>query len=116
MFRVAIIGGQNTNDYAKFAKTCVHLLKNKANSGVTIMINTIGDEYVDRFSKHFCLCKRYFQAEWKTFGNNALVKRDEAIVKESDALIFFRTKENENTSIVTKAKEKGLNVRVINMI
>jgi hypothetical protein len=49
MFKVIIVGGEDTNDYKFFAKKCIFYLKNKAKEGITIL--STGDSYVNAFAK-----------------------------------------------------------------
>ena len=111
MFKVAIIGGEKTNDYPKFKKKCIQCLKNKVKED-SIMIYTIGDRFVDAFSERYSIPTRFFPCDFKTFGKDALKVRAEYLMEDVDALIAFNYKNNKDASyFVNLANEKGIPVR-----
>lgn len=111
MFNVAIIGGQDTNDYNMFVRKCIILLQNKAKEG-GITILTFGDDFVDHFAKKYGINTKLYNADWGTFGKQALCERNKEILNDCDAVIIF---DNEKKDIqvlkeMVKKQEKPLRV------
>ena len=111
MFKVVIIGGESTKDYDFFEKKCIQCLKNKAKTD-TVMIYTIGDSYVERFSKRFGIDVRFFVSKFKR-KTSALNRRKEEMLSDANALIAFNDKLKSTTTIIEKANEKKIPSRII---
>ena len=112
MFKVVIIGGESTNDYARFKKKCIECLRNKAKEG-RIIIYTTGDKFVDAFSERYGIDTRFFPCDFKRFGRDALRYRAEDILKDADAVISFNDGQKDTQMIAKMAVEKGLPLRNI---
>ena len=91
MFNIAIIGGENTNNYKFFQEKCINLLRNKAKSGEGIRILTIGDDYVDAFANRFSIETKTYYCDWNTLGKEALKDRNRRIINDCDAVLYFDT-------------------------
>lgn len=113
MFRVIIIGGEDTENYNLFRDKVINLLRNKAKNREHIVINTIGDEFVDEFTTHYGIDKHFFITDWKSYGNNALKERNETILNNSDALIFFQNTKKDLVTLYNMAVKKGIVTRII---
>lgn len=108
MFKVLIIGAQDTEDYEKFCKKTIYYLKNKKKS--EIMIYSLGDEYIDVFAKKNGVDTKFFATDWKTYGKEALKERATRVLSDCDAIIAFKTKKD--TEILLKmAQEKKIPIR-----
>ena len=111
MFKVAIIGGKNTENYNFFKERCIYFLKKKAESGERILINTTGDDYVYNFCKQYGIDNKTYYTDWKTYKNDALKKRNEKIVAESDAMIYFDNGIKDEEMLYNAAKQKNTPIR-----
>jgi hypothetical protein len=112
MFKVVIVGGEHTHDYARFKKKCIECLKNKAKEG-GIIIYTTGDRFVDAFSERYGIDTRFFPCDFKHYGKDALKYRAEAILEDADAVIAFNDGQKDSQMIAKMAAEKGLPLRII---
>ena len=113
MFKVIIVGGENTNDYKFFAKKCIFYLKNKAKEGITIL--TTGDAYVNAFAKACNIDVKTYNTEWGSYGNNALKVRNQKMVQECDAIIIFNDGNKNNTFFQTLAVENNKPIRMVDV-
>lgn len=113
MFKVAIIGGAETNDYNKFKERCIFFLRNKAKSGCGITILSTGDEYVDKFAKSYNITVQTFYTEWRRFGKDALKMRNHSICSDCNALIYFNAGVKDHEMLYKMAKDKEIPCRVI---
>lgn len=52
MFKVAIIGGQNRNNYTEFESKCIYYLSRRAKNKEPIIILTTGDKLVEKFCQN----------------------------------------------------------------
>lgn len=111
MFKVVIVGGESTKDYDFFEKKCIQCLKNKVKTD-TVMIYSIGDSYVERFSKRFGIDVRFFVSKFKR-KTSALNRRNEEMLADADALIAFNDKLKTTSTIIEKSNEKKIPSRII---
>ena len=112
MFKVAIIGGEQTGDYLKFKKTCKTCLKKKAEEGA-IMIYTIGDRYVEAFAERYGIYIHTFPANFDIYGTMALKLRAQSLLRDCDGVIIFDNGTKDSDIIKKMATEKGLPIRII---
>lgn len=113
MFKVAIIGGEQTNNYEKFQSKCIFYLKNKAKEGNYIIIYTVGDKFVKKFAEKYGIATKTFYCDFLTYQKQALKVRAEKLLSDCDAVIAFRN-DLKDIQIITKlANEKGLQVRKV---
>ena len=103
MFKVVIVGGESTKNYDFF--------KNKVKTD-TVMIYSIGDSYVERFSKRFGIDVRFFVSKFKR-KTSALNRRNEEMLADADALIAFNDKLKTTSTIIEKSNEKKIPSRII---
>lgn len=89
MFNVIVLGAENTDNYDLFKRKMIHMLENKAKAGEFITIYTIGDEFVEIFSNRFGIAMKKFLTDWKTFGRDALLVRNESMIKDANAIVLF---------------------------
>lgn len=111
MFKVVIVGGESTKNYEFFEKKCIQCLKNKVKTD-TVMIYSIGDSYVERFSSRFGIDVRFFITKFKR-KPSALNRRNEEMLSDANALIAFNDKLKATTTIIEKANEKKIPSRII---
>lgn len=112
MFKVAIIGGEGTNDYEFFAQKCIYFLQNKAKEG-RIIICTTGDAFVEKFSKQYRISTEQYIANWRKYGRDALKARNEEMLSSCEAVISFNDGLKDTQMITKKAIEKGLPCRKV---
>lgn len=113
MFKVIIIGGNQSNNYQFFEEKCIKCLRNKTSEG--IMIYTTGDDFVERFGKRFNIDMRIFYANFKKNGNNALKMRNDELFKDAEALIAFDSGIKDTEVLINLAKAKNLPIRIFNL-
>ena len=111
MFKVIIIGGEDTNDYKFFAKKCIFYLKNKTKEGITIL--STGDTYVNAFAKACNIDVKTYNTEWGVYGNNALKMRAKKMVEECDAIILFNCGNKSNAFFKILANENKKLIRCV---
>ena len=111
MFKVIIVGGQETENYDFFKAKCIACLKNRTQEG--IMIYSTGDTFVDVFAKRYGINVRIFDTDWKTHGKQALKERNEMMLSDCDAVIVFRGDLKDNAYILKMASEKQIPFRNI---
>lgn len=114
MFKVAIIGGKETNDYERFRTKCINLLRNKAKEGIFIL--STGDDYVDKFASRYRIDVENFYADFTKFGKMALKKRNDNLFAKCDAVIAFSPEKKDIQTIVNFAKEHNIPTREIKSI
>lgn len=112
MFKVAIIGGYETGDYARFRAKCIHMLREKGKTE-GLMLYSIGDEFLDRFAEEFSLTIATVYTEFGKYGKMALKVRNERLLSECEALLYFDCGIKDYNMLYTMASEKGLNVRKV---
>ena len=108
MFKVLIIGAEETGDYEKFRSKTIYYLKNKKKS--EIMIYSLGDEYIDIFAKSNDVDTKFFPTDWKRYGKDALKERAESVLSDCDAIIAFKTKKD-TEKLIKMAEEKNIPIR-----
>ena len=113
MFNVIIIGAEDTGNYEFFRQKAIYYLSNKAKSGEGITIYTTGDEFIDRFTDRYRIDKHFFKADWKTYGKDALKCRNELMVRDANAIIFFQNNKRDFQVLYDYAKNKGIQARIV---
>ena len=113
MFKVIIVGAENTQDYKFFAKKCVFYLKNKTKDGITIL--STGDSYINAFAKACNIDVKTFNTEWSKYGNNALKFRNCKMIEECDAVIIFNDGTKNNSFFKTLAIENDKPFRCVDL-
>jgi predicted secreted acid phosphatase len=113
MFKVAIIGGQNRNNYTEFESKCIYYLSRRAKNKEPIIILTTGDKLVEKFCQKFSIPFRYFYADFKTYKRKALNVRNEKLLSECNAVIYFNDGLKDSQDIYYLALEKGIPSRFI---
>lgn len=113
MYNVAIIGGEETENYEFFKERCIFFLRNKAKSGCGITIYTTGDLFVDKFCSRYGIDERTFYTKWKNFGKMALKVRDDELLKECNAMIYFDNGIKDQEMLYNMAKRLNIPVRKV---
>ena len=113
MFKVAIIGGEDSGDYKMFAKKCIFYLKNKTSEGITIL--SLGDNYINAFAKATNIDVKEYLTEWGKYGKNALKNRASLIIDECDAVILFDNGTKETNLYKKIATEQKIPLRVVTL-
>jgi len=114
MFKVAIIGGENTENYQYFEYKCINMLRNKAEKKERIIIYTVGDEYVSKFTKKFGIETITIPCNWKLNGKHALNICVDEITNNIDAIIIFDDGKSNTRHFLDISKKKNLLIRKIN--
>lgn len=112
MFKVIIVGGENTGNYKFFCEKCIQCLKNKAKEGGITILST-GDKFVDKFAQTYGIDVQYFFADWKRDKKNALQVRAMQMVENCDAIITFNDGIKDNQMLNKFAIEAGKPSRLI---
>lgn len=113
MFNVAIIGGDETEDYNFFTNKCIGFLSTKAKNGEPITILSTGDKFVEDFSNRFRIDRRDFYCDWKRYGKDAIKIRNSELLKHANGLIYFAGERKEPLSLYNYAKMAGVNCRIV---
>lgn len=92
LFRVAIVGGREFNDYALLSRYVNHMLSTKMkthkviiNCGTARGADTLGERYAIERG----LQVNYFRPDWNKEGKSAGHKRNIQMLSQSDAVIAF---------------------------
>lgn len=115
MIKVIISGGRDFENYALLKFKCNAILKDindeiQIVSGGSKGADTLGERYAK--DKGF-ICKR-FEAEWDKNGKAAGPIRNEEMAKYADYLIaFWNGKSIGTKSMISKAQNVGLKIRII---
>ena len=114
MFKVAIIGGEDTEDYNFFKERCIHFLSAKGKEE-RIVIYSYGDEFVKKFASEFRITVNAIYADWKAYGKDALKVRNIEICKECQGVIIFETPRNQKavSHLRYTAEENAIPVRTV---
>lgn len=108
--KIAIVGGRDRIDYAPLERVLLDFVK----AGDTIISG--GARGVDEFAEKYWKCKGdviSFKPDYKRDGKNAPLVRNSMIVKFSDILFAFPSKNSRGTyDTIRKAKEAGKRVIV----
>lgn len=115
MFNIIVIGGEDSGNYEFFKSKMIYYLRNKAKSGEGITIFTTGDEYVDKFTKRYGIDVKFFVTDWKTYGKNALKERNEAILKDANAIVFFQNHKKDFETLYDMASKRGILSRSVDV-
>lgn len=113
MFKVAIIGGEDFEDYKLYEEKCIKCLSKKGAEGCGIMIYTTGDKFNDIFSRRFQIDLRYFNCDWKKNGNDAIKIRNEEMLSTADAAIIFDNGSKDVKCFLEMTKDKNIPYRHI---
>ena len=90
MFRVAIVGADDLNNYELFEQRCIYFLKNKGKEG-GIIIHTTGEEDVIKFASKWHIEYKIFYTDWKHYGKEALKHRNHELLEGCGGVIVFRS-------------------------
>ena len=119
MTKIIIAGGRDFNDYDLLKKEVsgfISILK----PGTKIQIISGGAKGVDtlgeRFAQENDLEVVLFPAEWKKYGRAAGPKRNAQMAEYATHLLSFWNGESKGTkSMITLARKKGLDVKIIDI-
>lgn len=116
-FKVIIAGGREFNDYDLLKKSVLHILRGRyKRSQVEIVSGTArgADKLGEDFAYEYCCSIKYFPANWD-LGKSAGYIRNSEMADYGDMLIAFWDQKSRGTMhMINLAKEKGLEVHVIN--
>lgn len=118
MFRIIVAGSRSFDDYGFLRSKLLFLLKNKIRSDVEIVSGGArgADCLGERFAKEHNLYLRIFKADWNRYGKSAGPIRNKEMGEYADALVAFWDYKSVGTKhMIDFAKEKGLDVRIINI-
>lgn len=107
MYNVIIIGGEKMGNYPFFEQKTINCIKNRAKTeGVTIF--TTGDKLVETFTNKYGITSKIFYTDWKSYGKDALKRRNEEMLREANAIITFEDELKDSHMLTKMATEKGL--------
>ena len=115
MFNVIVIGGEDSGNYEYFRSKMIYYLKNKAKSGEGITIFTTGDDFVDSFAKRYGIDVKFFVTNWKDYGKDALKHRNEEMIKNANAIIFFQNNKKDFQILYDLAVKHNIVGRIVNI-
>lgn len=115
MFNVIVIGGEDSGNYEFFKSKMIYYLQNKAKSGERITIYTTGDEFVDTFAKRYGIDTKFFITDWKNYGKSALKERNEEMIKDANAVIFFKNGKKDFQTLYDTAIRSGILGRTVDV-
>lgn len=115
--KVIIAGSRDFNDYEFLCKVCDYLLSHRTRDEIEIVSGTArgADSLGEKYAKEKGFSLKLFPAEWVKYGNAAGFKRNAQMASYGDALIaFWDGKSKGTTHMINLAKDRKLNVKVIN--
>lgn len=112
---IIIAGGRDFNNYTLLKEKCDTILKNVSNitiiSGAAKGADKLGEQYANE--KGYTLISK--PADWDTHGKSAGYKRNQEMATLGDGLIAFWDGKSKGTKhMIDIAKEKGLQIAIIN--
>jgi predicted Rossmann fold nucleotide-binding protein DprA/Smf involved in DNA uptake len=115
--RIIIAGGRDFNDYPLLEKEALSFISGLGDKS-DIEIVSGGAKGVDalgeRFAKENGLSLAVFPADWKKYGRTAGPQRNKQMADYATHLLSFWNGESRGTkSMITLAKKKSLNVKVV---
>lgn len=113
MFNVIVIGGEDCGCYEYFRSKMIYYLQNKAKSGEGITIFTTGDEFVNSFTKRYHIDVKIFVTNWKDYGKDALKHRNEELIKNANAIIYFQDGKKEHQMLLDMASKNAISCRIV---
>lgn len=110
MYKVLVVGGETLEDYNLFEKKVIACISRKAKE-TKIMLYSVGDSFVKYFCEKWHIAHFVANTDWKKYGKNALVERNNTIINEIDAAIGFQNPVKDNNILFAKAVQKGIPYR-----
>lgn len=119
-YRVIIAGGRTFDDYALVKEKCELYLSEKLKTHRVIIVSghaSGADALGERFADEHNLPCELHPADWNRHGRAAGPIRNAEMAGVADALIaFWDGKSRGTASMIKLAKDKGLQVAVVNYI
>lgn len=119
-YRVIIAGGRTFDDYALVKEKCELYLSEKLKTHRVIIVSghaSGADALGERFADEYNLPCELHPADWNRHGRAAGPIRNAEMAGVADALIaFWDGKSRGTASMIKLAKDKGLQVAVVNYI
>lgn len=117
-YKVIVAGSRGFSNYRLLKETCNKTLKNKRNEYNVIIVsgNARGADLLgEKYATDEGLGLEIFPADWKKHGKSAGFRRNEQMAEVADGLIAFWDGKSHGTEhMIDIAKEKGMEVKVIN--
>lgn len=111
--RVIVAGSRTITDYEFVSDTLDQILGDKhvtIVSGACRGVDQLGERYAEERGHSLILCP----ANWETFGKKAGPIRNEEMAEiATHAIIFLENQSKGAKNMITLAKKKGLELRVI---
>ena len=116
-YRVIIAGSRDFTDYEQLKVQCNRLLSEKDVAHRIVILSGMArgtDSLAVRYAHEKDYALEEYPAHWETGGKRAGVIRNAEMAATADALIAFWDGNSKGTyDMITKARKKGLAVRVI---
>jgi len=110
MFKIAIIGSREYNNYHKVEKEFFKLLDNLKLTKENILIISGGAKGIDtiaqQIAKNHGIPILIFYPDYTKYGKKAPLLRNIQIVKNSDFILAFPTRDSRGTRFVIREAEK----------
>ena len=112
---IGIVGSRGFEDYEKLKNTIDQYVSNHLKNGGIIIVSSgsaiRADKLADRYAEERGLSIIFHKPDWKKYGKDATLKRNELIVRDSD-IVFVCWKRNARGSKHTIDLCKKMNKHV----
>jgi hypothetical protein len=116
-FKVVIAGSRGFSNYTLMRENCNDFLREKKKTHNIIIVsgNARGADLLgEKYAHDNGYDLEIYPADWKKFGTSAGFRRNEQMAEVADALIAFWDGKSHGTEhMIEIAKNKGLNVKVV---
>ena len=113
---LAIVGSRDFQNYDLLKSEVNNYLKEIGEYKITTIVSGGApgtDQLAERFAKEKCLELQIFRAEWGKFGPKAGPLRNTKIVKASDFIIAFPSKNGKGTQdTIKKALDANIPIKI----
>lgn len=120
MMHIGVVGGRDCDNYEFVRENLLHVIREEL--GIDDLVDVVivsggargADSLAQRFAKEFGLTIVIHYPDWDRFGKKAGIVRNFKIVRDSDVIVAFPTKNSRGTwHTVNIAKKAGKPVYVI---
>lgn len=117
-FKVIIAGCRDFSDYDLLREKCLYYLQNIRQTHNVVIVSGHArgaDALGERFATEQNFQTLVMPADWEKYGRSAGPKRNAQMAEIANALIAFWDGQSRGTkNMIETAKQKGLNVKVVN--
>jgi hypothetical protein len=117
MFKLIVAGGRDFNDYDLLKSKLDKLLQNKTDVEIVCGKARGADSLGERYGKEMGYPIKEFPANWNKYGKSAGYIRNKEMAEYADGCVCFWDGKSKGTGhMIDLAKEKNLDLRVVNYI